>query len=119
MRRAVIDIGTNTVKLLVADVADGCITPVVAMDRTTRLGEGVSESRQLSLPAIERTIATITEYATEARALGAKDVIAFTTSAAREATNAGMFLDSVRAACGLDVEVITGQREAELIFRGA
>lgn len=134
MRRAVIDIGTNTVKLLVADVDGGAVTPVVHMDATTRLGEGMvaQASRLRSLPssptaatgtvapllsaaAIARTVAAIERYAAEARSLGATDVLALTTSATRSASNAGDFL----AACPLPVEVISGEREAELIFRGA
>jgi exopolyphosphatase/guanosine-5'-triphosphate,3'-diphosphate pyrophosphatase len=118
MRRAVIDIGTNTVKLLVADVQDGNVEPVVAKDRTTRLGEGVNESKRLSRTAIARTILTIESFLNEARRLGATDVLALTTSATRDAVNRDEFLDGVRCKCGLEVQVITGEREAELIFRG-
>ena len=60
MRRAVIDIGTNTVKLLVADIRDGQVCPVVSKDITTRLGEGVDSTRQLNPSAIVRTVAAIT-----------------------------------------------------------
>ncbi len=115
MRRAVIDIGTNTVKLLVADVAAGVVTPVAAKDATTRLGENVHQTHRLSPEAIVRTVQAVTRYAEEARGLGAADVVALTTSAARTATNADEFL----RACPLPVEVISGEREAELIFRGA
>jgi exopolyphosphatase / guanosine-5'-triphosphate,3'-diphosphate pyrophosphatase len=118
MRRAVIDIGTNTVKLLVADVQQGNVIPLAAMDCTTRLGEGVDERRQLSTAAIERTIQAIKEFHNEAKALGAVDVMALTTSASRDATNRDEFFDSVRQTCGLDVKLISGEREAELIFRG-
>jgi exopolyphosphatase/guanosine-5'-triphosphate,3'-diphosphate pyrophosphatase len=114
MRRAVIDIGTNTVKLLVADVVDGAVLPVAHRDVTTRLGEGVQQSHRLAPAAMARTVAAITRYVGEARALGATDVIALTTSATRSATNAVEFL----AACPLPVEVVSGEREAELIFRG-
>jgi exopolyphosphatase/guanosine-5'-triphosphate,3'-diphosphate pyrophosphatase len=118
MRRAVIDIGTNTVKLLVADIRDGKVLPVVAKDATTRLGEGVAATRHLSRVAIARTVQTIADYAADAREHGAIEIIALTTSAARDADNRQEFLDAVRAKTGLTVEVITGQREAELIFRG-
>jgi exopolyphosphatase/guanosine-5'-triphosphate,3'-diphosphate pyrophosphatase len=118
MRRGVIDIGTNTVKLLVADVRDGQVFPVLAQDTTTRLGEGVHESRQLSAPAIERTVAAIAGYVAAARALGVAQLRALTTSAARDADNRAAFLDAVRHRCGLTVAVLTGDREAELIFRG-
>jgi exopolyphosphatase/guanosine-5'-triphosphate,3'-diphosphate pyrophosphatase len=118
MRRAVIDIGTNTVKLLVADVQDGAVKPVLSKDATTRLGEGVNESKRLSRVAIARTVQAIADYLTEARALGASDVMALTTSAARDAVNRDEFLDEVRDKSGLEVQVIAGQREAELIFCG-
>jgi exopolyphosphatase/guanosine-5'-triphosphate,3'-diphosphate pyrophosphatase len=118
MRRAVIDIGTNTVKLLVADVEDGKVTPVVSEDQTTRLGEGINESKRLSRTAIARTIQIIDDFLGEARRLGAPDVLALTTSATRDAVNRDEFLDGVRCKCGLEVQVITGEREAELIFCG-
>ena len=118
MRRAVIDIGTNTVKLLVADIHDGQVSPVVSKDQTTRLGEGVAATRQLSPAAIARTVAAITGYVADARELSVDGLTAFTTSAARDAGNQQEFLDAVSRQCGLVVEVLTGQREAELIFRG-
>jgi exopolyphosphatase/guanosine-5'-triphosphate,3'-diphosphate pyrophosphatase len=118
MRRAVIDIGTNTVKLLVADVLDGNVIPVVSKDQTTRLGEGVTKSKRLSQAAITRTVQTIDGLLNEARRLGATDLLALTTSAVRDAENRNEFLGQVRSQCGLEVQVITGEREAELIFRG-
>jgi len=118
MRRAVIDIGTNTVKLLIADVRDGQVIPVVAKDKTTRLGEGVNATRQLAAHAIARTVQTIADYVAEARQHSVTGLCAITTSAVRDAANQQKFLDTVRRQCGLDVEVITGEREAELIFRG-
>ncbi len=118
MRRAVIDIGTNTIKLLVADVRDHQIFPVISKDTTTRLGEGVDETRHLSRVAIVRTVQAITNYAAAAREHGAIDILALTTCAARDADNRQDFLDAVRANTGLEVGIITGQREAELIFRG-
>ena len=117
MRRAVIDIGTNTVKLLVADVRDGQVFTVAAKDQTTRLGEGVDATRQLKPTAIARTVAAIVNYVAEARELKAS-LAAFTTSAARDAGNQQEFLEAVRRQCDLEVEVLSGQREAEFIFRG-
>ncbi len=118
MRRAVIDIGTNTVKLLVADVRDGQVFTVAAKDQTTRLGEGVDATQQLNPSAIARTVAAIAGYAADAQELKAAGLTAFTTSAARDAGNRQEFLDAVRRQCGLEVEVLSGQHEAELIFRG-
>jgi len=118
MRRAVIDIGTNTVKLLVADVARGQVVPLLAKDRTTRLGERVNEGGQLLPAAIARTIQAISEFQSEAMALGATEVSALTTSASRDAANRDEFFEGVRRVCGLEVKLISGEREAELIFRG-
>ena len=118
MRRAVIDIGTNTVKLLVADVHAGQVAPVLAKDQTTRLGEGVAATGRLKPTAIARTVAAIVDYVEAARALGVTQLTAFTTSAAREAGNRQEFLAVVRQQCGLAVAVLSGEREAELIFRG-
>ena len=118
MRRAVIDIGTNTVKLLVADIRDGLVYPVVSKDQTTRLGEGVAATGRLSPAAMTRTVAAITGYVADARELEVAGLTAFTTSAARDAGNQQEFLDTVRQQSGLAVEVLSGQREAELIFRG-
>lgn len=115
MRRAVIDVGTNTVKLLVADVAPGVVTPVAADATTTRLGEGLQQTGRLSAAAIARTVEAIVRYVERARALDAADVMALTTSAGRSASNANEFLQ----ACPLPVQIISGEREAELIFRGA
>ncbi len=118
MRRAVIDIGTNTVKLLVAEVEDGQVTPVVSKDQMTRLGEGVNLTKHLSRVAMTRTIEAISHFAADTKDLGVADIIALTTSATRDADNGREFLDAVRSSCGLDVQVISGEREAELIFRG-
>ncbi|HVM59788.1 MAG TPA: Ppx/GppA phosphatase family protein [Verrucomicrobiae bacterium] len=118
MRRAIIDIGTNTVKLLVADVSGGQVVPVAAKDRTTRLGEGVDESEKLLQKAMSRTSQAIQEFLAEAQELGAVDCRAFTTSAARDAANRDEFFRHVHRECGLEIQLISGEREAELIFRG-
>jgi exopolyphosphatase/guanosine-5'-triphosphate,3'-diphosphate pyrophosphatase len=118
MRRAVIDIGTNTVKLLVADVSGGQVVPVAAKDRTTRLGQSVDPSRKFLPTAMARTIQAIQDYLAEAKELGATDFRALATSAARDAVNRDEFFGQVQRECGLKVELISGKREAELIYRG-
>jgi len=118
MRRAAIDIGTNTVKVLVADVQQGQMVTVLHKDRVTRLGEGVDEERCLSAAAIARTLQAVDEFRLEAKASGAVHIIALTTSACRDATNRNEFFDAVRQKCGLEVQLVTGDQEAELIFRG-
>lgn len=126
MRRAVIDIGTNTIKLLVADVGSaGEIVEVLAKDAPTRLGEGLGTAghdsslvQSLSQTAIERTIDAIARFVAEARAAGAVIIVAVTTSAVRDASNRDAFVTCVRDRCGLDVRVVSGDEEARLIFRG-
>jgi exopolyphosphatase/guanosine-5'-triphosphate,3'-diphosphate pyrophosphatase len=118
MRRAVIDIGTNTVKLLVAEVNDGVVTHRYFRDVASRLGEGAEQNGQLSPLAIARTVSAIKAFTAEARQHGAQQLVALTTSAARDAKNRDEFLRAVREECGLEVHLITGEREAELIFRG-
>ena len=114
MRRAVIDVGTNTVKLLVADVTGHQVVPVHHHATATRLGEGVHHTRRLAPAAIARTLAALDRYLADARHHGATDVRALTTSATRGATNADDFL----RAAPLPVTVISGEQEAELTFRG-
>jgi exopolyphosphatase/guanosine-5'-triphosphate,3'-diphosphate pyrophosphatase len=118
MRRTVIDIGTNTVKLLVVDVSGLQVVPIIAKDRTTRLGEGVDDSKRLLPAAIARTVRAIQDFLAEAKGLGTTDCVALATSAARDAANRDEFLAQVRQTCGLEVQLISGDREAELIFRG-
>ena len=117
-RLAAIDIGTNTVKLLVAAVEDGALAALYEESRTTRLGEGVAKTRQLTAEAIERTAAGVAAFAGKARDLGATKILAVATSGAREAENTGQFLARAREVAGLDIEIIGGEREAELIFTG-
>jgi exopolyphosphatase/guanosine-5'-triphosphate,3'-diphosphate pyrophosphatase len=126
MKRAVVDIGTNTVKLLVAEVDEqGGVLELVAKDSPTRLGEGLittdsecATKQVLSRSAMARTIAAVVTFAAEARALGVDHIAAVTTSAVRDAVNRNEFVDSIRCQCGLTVRVVTGDEEAQLIFRG-
>jgi exopolyphosphatase/guanosine-5'-triphosphate,3'-diphosphate pyrophosphatase len=118
MRCAVIDIGTNTVKVLIADVQRGQVVPVMHKDLVTRLGEDINERQYLSTAAIARTLQAIDDFHTEAKEAEATNIIALTTSACRDAVNRNEFFDAVRQKCGLEVQLISGDREAELIFGG-
>jgi exopolyphosphatase/guanosine-5'-triphosphate,3'-diphosphate pyrophosphatase len=117
-RLASIDIGTNTIKLLVAAVDNGALTTLHEDSRTTRLGEGVATTKRLAPDAIERTITGVTAFADKAREMGAEKILAVATSGARDGENTAQFLSRAREAAGLEVEVISGEREAELIFTG-
>jgi exopolyphosphatase/guanosine-5'-triphosphate,3'-diphosphate pyrophosphatase len=113
-RVATLDIGTNTILLLVAEPG-----PRVLLERArvVRLGEGVDRSKQLLPAAIERALDTLREYAAEARRLGVTRTAAVGTQALREVGNADAFLRPARELLGCDVEVISGEREADLSWR--
>ncbi len=116
MRRAAIDIGTNSVRLLVADVEDGRITPVLQRMEITRLGEGLSQSPVLIPQAIGRTVRAVREFAAEAEQAGAASLVVFGTSALREAHNRATLERDLKP---LRVRILTGEQEAELSFFGA
>lgn len=118
-RRAVIDVGTNSVKLLVADVAGATVTPVLETARQTRLGRGFYPARRLGHEALLRTVAAVRAFAKEARKLGARHVRIIATSAAREARNAAALVAAIERACGVRPEILSGRREAQWGFRGA
>ena len=117
MRLAAIDIGTNSTKMTVADVADdGALTVVAEEADVTRLGEGVDAARRLSDGAMARTLEAIVRFARQAREQGAEAVLGAGTSALRDAANGADFLAQVKERAGLDVQIITGDREAQLAY---
>ena len=119
-RVAAIDCGTNSIRLLVADVAaDGSLTDVAREMKVVRLGEGVDRTGELSPAALARTFTALGEYTDQLRALGAERVRMVATSATRDARNRTDFTAGVRTVLGVDPEVITGSQEAELSFIGA
>lgn len=112
---AVIDIGSNSVRLMF--VADG---KVLYKDlRTTRLGEGLADKPILQPIAIERSAQAVADFFERAKNEGAEKVVAFATAAVRTAENRTDFLNRVQALCGLSVEVISGEEEAEIGILGA
>jgi len=122
-RLAGVDIGTNSVRLLVADVdglgRDARVTPVDRRMRITRLGQGVDAARALAPEAIDRTIDVLRKYRGVIDDLGATKVRATATSAARDATNRDEFFDPATEALGVCPELLSGEEEAELSFLGA
>jgi exopolyphosphatase/guanosine-5'-triphosphate,3'-diphosphate pyrophosphatase len=120
MRIAAIDIGTNSTRLLIADVAgDGAVRPIERLNRITRLGQGVDATRMLQPEAIERTVAVLQEYRKLIDEHEAERVRATATSASRDAGNRDDFFAAAEQATGVRPEVISGQEEAALSFRGA
>lgn len=118
VRRAVLDVGTNSVKLLVADIVPPTVQPVLERSIQTRLGRGLAATGRLDPAAVAETVRVIVRLHAEARQLGAAGVRVVATSAAREARNTGDLLAAVRAATGLDVEVLSGDQEARWGFAG-
>jgi exopolyphosphatase/guanosine-5'-triphosphate,3'-diphosphate pyrophosphatase len=118
IRRAVIDVGTNSIKLLVADVAGRDVRPVHEESRQTRLGRGFYETHRLQPEAIARTAEAVAEFAKTASENKAASIRVIATSAARDAMNPGDLTSAIERASGLKVEIISGEREAELVFQG-
>jgi exopolyphosphatase/guanosine-5'-triphosphate,3'-diphosphate pyrophosphatase len=117
MRYATIDVGTNSVLLLVAEkTREGKWTPVRERAEITRLGRGVDKTRTLHPEAIAETLATIKTFTEEARTLGAKQIAATATSAARDATNGQDFITRTREEAGIELEILSGDLEAQLSY---
>jgi exopolyphosphatase/guanosine-5'-triphosphate,3'-diphosphate pyrophosphatase len=120
MRVAVVDIGTNSTRLLVADVrGDGSIEELDRHTRVTRLGDGVDRRGVLAETAIERVMAALDDYAVLIAECGAQARPAVLTSAVRDAANGREFVAAVEDRYGLEARAIAGSEEAELTFLGA
>lgn len=117
-RRAVIDIGTNSIKLLVGDVRDGLVRPVDERSEQTRLGAGFYETHVLQPVTIARTASAVARFVAMARDLDTTAIRVIATSAARDAKNPQDLTEAVRRACGQRVEIISGDQEAEWVYRG-
>jgi len=118
-RYATIDVGTNTVRLLVADAEDDTTYRVVFQEQViTRLGERLQETGTLNHMAVERTVRVLQRFAQTAKEHRVQEVFAVTTSAAREAKNRAEFLDRTRREAGIDLVVISGEVEATLTALG-
>ncbi len=120
MRLAALDVGTNSTRLLVADVADGVIVAEQAREMViTRLGKGVDRSGRFDPAALARTLEVLAGYAEACRRLGVERRRVVATSATRDAADRRVFLDGVRELLGVEAEVLTGQAEAAATYRGA
>jgi exopolyphosphatase/guanosine-5'-triphosphate,3'-diphosphate pyrophosphatase len=113
---AVIDIGTNSLKMHVAEVRGGGVKVLGDFTEVTRLGEGLHETGKLSPEAMARTADAVASFQKKAVELGAGSIVAVGTMALRSASNASDFIGAVRERCGLDVEVVPGEEEARLSY---
>lgn len=119
MRTAAIDLGTNTVRLLVGEAdGRGAWREVFADQESTRLGEGLLPERRLRPLPAARTLAALSRFARAAAAHGAERIAAAATSAVREAVNQEEFLAAAREEAGLAIRVLSGEEEARLTLRG-
>jgi len=120
VRVAVVDIGTNSTRLLVSDVAqDGTVTDLERISEVTRLGQGVDDTGSLADEAIERVFAVLDRYRAAIDRHGATATRAVLTSAVRDAVNGARFTDVICDRYGLDARTIAGEEEARLTFLGA
>jgi exopolyphosphatase/guanosine-5'-triphosphate,3'-diphosphate pyrophosphatase len=117
-RVGVIDVGSNSTRLLVADVVGGRVTPVERRSTVTRLGRGVDLSGQLAAEAIEATCAAVDPYVVTLEELGAQKVDAIATSAVRDARNGGAFVAELRERFALSARVLDGDEEARMTYVG-
>jgi exopolyphosphatase / guanosine-5'-triphosphate,3'-diphosphate pyrophosphatase len=118
MRVAVVDLGTNSTRLLVAEVDDGRVEEVARHTQITRLGEGVDERRKLLPLPIARVRNVLADYRRELEELGAERVLAIGTSAVRDAENGEAFLGEVEWSYGFATRLLSGDDEAQLTRRG-
>ena len=120
-RVAAIDCGTNSIRLLVADIdtTAGTLTDLDRRMEVVRLGQGVDRTGRLAPEALARTLDATARYAARCAELGVEELRFVATSASRDAENRAEFVDGVRALLGVEPEVVDGSEEAALSFRGA
>jgi exopolyphosphatase/guanosine-5'-triphosphate,3'-diphosphate pyrophosphatase len=119
MRRACIDIGSNTTRLLVADCEAGTLREVQQTRVFTRIAPDLARDGVIPSTKIEAIVSAVCAQQSQAQTLGAVELRAVGTAAIRRAQNSDELLDALRARCGLEVTVLTGEEEARLAFLGA
>jgi exopolyphosphatase/guanosine-5'-triphosphate,3'-diphosphate pyrophosphatase len=119
MRVGVVDCGTNSIRLLIADIEGNNFREVIRQMEVVRLGQGVDETNQFHPDAISRTFAAVDLYAGEIARRGVEKLRFCATSATRDALNRAVFVDGVKERLGVEPEVISGDEEARLSFAGA
>jgi exopolyphosphatase/guanosine-5'-triphosphate,3'-diphosphate pyrophosphatase len=118
-RVAAIDCGTNSIRLLIADISGGKFKEVLREMEIVRLGQGVDENKSFHPDAINRTLAAVEKFKNQLAGKGVEKIRFCATSATRDAANRDLFIDGVRQILGVEVEVIPGEEEARLSFNGA
>ena len=118
-RVAAIDCGTNSIRLLIADIAGDNFKEVLRTMEIVRLGQGVDKNKAFHPDSIDRTLKAVELFRDQIASKGVEKIRFCATSATRDATNRSLFTDGVRDILGIEVEVIPGEEEAELSFIGA
>ncbi|CAB4682438.1 MAG: exopolyphosphatase [Actinobacteria bacterium] len=118
-RVAAIDCGTNSIRLLIADISDGNFKEIIREMEVVRLGQGVDVNKAFHPDAIARTLSAVEKYARQIKDNNVEKIRFCATSASRDATNRDIFINGVRDILGVEVEVIPGEEEAALSFAGA
>ena len=116
---AALDVGSNTVLMLVAELSAGTVRPLADFMKITRLGRGVDRTGMLDPGAMALTLDAIVEFVEKARALGARKILTAGTAAMRDAHNGSEFIDQVRRRAGVDLQIISGETDAQLNYLAA
>src|SRR2546421_9322799 len=119
MRVGVIDIGTNSTRLLIADVNGTRVDEIERRTTVTNMGRGVDHSRSICSDAVEDVCAVIADYKARYEEMGAERVMSIATSAVRDAVNGDAFIAELRERFDLDAHLLTGEEEARLTYLGA
>ncbi len=116
-RKAIIDIGSNSIKFFVGELAaDKTITTVVDTNDIVRLGEDLDKTGMINPEPMKRNVESVANFAAQARELGADEIVAVGTMALRKASNSAEFVQKVKDACGVDVRIIPGEEEARYSY---
>lgn len=116
-RKAIIDIGSNSIKFFVGELAaDKTIKTILDTNDIARLGEGLDATGIISPEAMERNVASVAAFAAKAKELGADQIVSVGTMALRKAGNSAEFVEKVKKACGVEVQIIPGEEEARLSY---
>ena len=116
MKLAAFDVGSNTVLMLVVETAGDDLKQIANFSRITRLGRGVDKSGKLDPASAQRTLEAIVEFTSKARELGVDKIASVATAALRDVSDGAAFIDQVKQRAGFDLEVITGETEAQLSY---
>ena len=118
MIASIIDIGTNSCRLMIADSKNNTVNPLIKKVEFTRLGEGVNKTKMLAPEAVNRTLKVLKEYKKISDSYNSEKILAFATSAVRDSSNREEFLELVKRECGIIINCISGIEEGKAAFVG-